>query len=851
MRSKSVLIWVGSTLLVFVAGLALWSTRGREVGSLQLPDPVHVLAPVELDEQSTLDSSTRIASAASESSKDAPPAIAASRLAGQVRVREGNEPLVGAFVRCEHDDVWSTETTDASGRFQFDFEGPVTIDRIEVAATELTASFLERLRLPIPAGGERLHDLWVTRGSTLSGRVVDLEKRAVPGAEVLGWCSAKYDPGAAPDRVATSGVDGSFSLDHVGAHFHAIAQAPGYVCHTGLKGELATAKVASGLEIVLARPGSVRGRVITEGEEPVAAASIELAERSWSSQDDTEVENVRRFMPVVARAATDIRGRFALDGLPLSRTMQSRVEHPAHPIWEGEIAAGDAEVVIQLASGHAIEGRVLAPDGSGVANALIKFRPAGTNTSTISDTSGRFRLRGLASTDKGVLFVHGDGFAAFVETGVVVDADRTTRRDVRLELGLTLAGRVIDRDEQPLAGWNIEAIGVREIELPDLRLVGQATTPEWAFGLDRVASDEQGGFRFVDLVDGEYLLRARSPELPQRKASDRARAGREDVVLRFDVDAEPGVVFVGRVTDAASGAPMREFVVSPIVRKTDHSFGPSTRVENPDGRFRLIDIEEGEIELKVEADGHAPWYSAKRSYTAGRYEFSVALSAERAVHLRAVDGRKQPIAGDFQVGFRALDGRELSMQLGSMSTTWTQLENGEMRANRLPAELIQVVFRSIEQGRDWSFDLDLRTQHDEVIEFVLDIVPLRKFRGVFAGAARGTPLDDLTRERARALFEDKKLWLIDARVEIVFEDAAGRAVARASIEPLDSGRFRTQWNRGSASAVRDELNAPLLEVPLDVEVSRLSAHAAGYAELSATVQQDSVELQTFVLIREE
>src|SRR5205085_10129009 len=95
--------------------------------------------------------------------------------------------------------------------------------------------------------------------------------------------------------------------------------------------------------------------------------------------------------------------------------------------------------------GVAIEGRVVTPEGRGVAAEIIATGAEGGGNEGEADADGRFRLPGLAPGKYDVV-ASAPGWA-YAEAQVEVAADReTTRIDLALGAGGALAGRVTALD---------------------------------------------------------------------------------------------------------------------------------------------------------------------------------------------------------------------------------------------------------------------------------------------------------------------------------------------------------------------------------------------------------------------
>jgi hypothetical protein len=169
------------------------------------------------------------------------------------------------------------------------------------------------------------------------------------------------------------------------------AQARGYARETVL-----VSPATPRLIFLLRAAVPVRGRVVRAGV-GVAGASVVATDI-----DESET---------IAELVTDQEGRFEIPGVPPDAPFLVAAEHPGFaPAARVERRPdADREIVLELGQGAAIEGRVLAPDGSGAAGAEVTVWPRGGEellsrdvygnpdyvAKARTDADGRFRVEGL------------------------------------------------------------------------------------------------------------------------------------------------------------------------------------------------------------------------------------------------------------------------------------------------------------------------------------------------------------------------------------------------------------------------------------------------------------------------
>ncbi len=246
------------------------------------------------------------------------------------------------------------------------------------------------------------------------------------------------------------------------------------------------------------------------------------------------------------QTSTDEEGRFRLSGLPSDADVDLAVRPPTRFIAPPPTRAkpGVVDLVIRLALGATISGRVVGPDGSPAKNASVSAQwksPATGRTgfgSSMLQEGGRFRIEGLA--DDAVATVNVQSWSpAGGETlrPAQVENVRAGTDDllVRLEAGVSIEGKVVYADGRPAAfSW--------------IQLARPDRPGTFANG-GQVTDAAAGTFKAAGLEPGTYLLTVMSQRGAPMGEPTRVDAPARDVRI---VVATP-VRLAGRVEGAMPG----------------------------------------------------------------------------------------------------------------------------------------------------------------------------------------------------------------------------------------------------------------------------------------------------------
>ncbi len=507
-----------------------------------------------------------------------PGAGAATERVGRLRVRvrdaEGT-PLADARVAAS---IPRQGRTPVVAEARAGDDGQATLEGLPLGVGRLTVSLpgFEKLTRTVRIRSEEhgILDLELPPGGALEGAVVDEEGAPIAGATVR---SRPEDDDAVPPWEAATDREGRFAFDTLRRGMQRLeAEAEGY--------DTTGRRVGTGeteLRLVLRRTGEVAGIVSLPDGAPAEGAQVVLAGSGvWPAR----------------RIETDAAGTFRITGVPggIYEVRASRGTTVAEPREGIHLGPGQRmQLHFRLAPGATLRGAVVrAEDDSPIAGAevlvgedALAFTPAAVRTGE----DGTFAVSGLRPVPHRVS-IHAEGYVS-----VVAEAREPGGDPARFALrrSAILAGVVVDEQDRPVAGAQVEAVGTAES------------------GGELTLSGAELAFR-------EALFHAQlEGPLPVEPSGE----------LGVTLGAVPPIPLGDGGAEGGPPAPAGSFVT------------------DSEGRFRLTGVPPGRLQLVARHPSYAPGESAPVLVTEGsvREEITIRLPAGGSIDGRVVDERGFPI----------------------------------------------------------------------------------------------------------------------------------------------------------------------------------------------------------------
>ncbi|HEX6177133.1 MAG TPA: carboxypeptidase-like regulatory domain-containing protein, partial [Thermoanaerobaculia bacterium] len=375
--------------------------------------------------------------------------------------------------------------------------------------------------------------------------------------------------------TATSGEDGTFTIEHVPEKWESV---------TARSGNLSGRRARGGsLDIRVAPTIDIRG-VIQDAKSrvPIAGAVVNIASSARLGAGSAEA------------TVSDEKGNFIIrDVAPGSYNLFAN--HPSFSFTpvSTTISARDNSMRTVAGTRRArVSGAVTAEDRTAVGGARIVALPAarrdfapnffGSNIH-MSAPDGTFTI--LAAPDEDLqIEARKKGFpVARSNTLKLAPGERKNGVVITIPAGLSVTGRVVDREGNPLSGVSVSAAESQDANTSRMMRMQRGRTED-----DLVQTSSEGTFA-LKLKEGTYDLAFRREGFaPKTVRAQRVAAAMDPI----DVTLEAGVEITGRVT--RNGVGIGDVRVSVFGDAAQESTQTSA-----DGSFRFSDLAPGSLMLSA------------------------------------------------------------------------------------------------------------------------------------------------------------------------------------------------------------------------------------------------------------
>ena len=526
----------------------------------------------------------------------------------------------------------ATATTGPDGKYQL----TVSEGQLLVAARSPDYAAQSRYVDVGPSGATA--DFSLVPGGVIEGVVLDEKtKQPVGGAEV----SARRDQPAmllaeAGGHFVNAGTDGRFRISGLRPGAYELdARGDGKISRAPTVIGVGVAEQLADVQILIGRGVSIRGKVVDDANAPVANANV------LTIGDGRGVD-----------AKTDAKGEFAIEGAsPGKHVLMARGgDHVTAGMTPVEVKDTDVTgVIVHVQRGFKIKGHVeprqqaditLEPEES--ETRLVMIAP------TATDAQGNFELG--PALGKGTLSAR----CASGDQGELAIDVTGPRAEVVIKVapGGSIAGRVVDGDNKPVAGASVSATPTGPAERTTI-VNGMVTS-----GFQTI-TNANGAYEVRGLAPGAYRLgvldRGRPLRMRKQVAPVKLAAAERKTGVELAVDRPNGVI-KGVVT-GPDGKPLADAWVS--VHQDLHSLiegamrpggGGMADDEGPPSRMVMVSAEDD--------GGSASAVPPALTDAGGRFEITGLAHSSYDVIAEAqagkLRGRAERIKPDATVNLQAL-----------------------------------------------------------------------------------------------------------------------------------------------------------------------------------------------------
>lgn len=530
--------------------------------------------------------------AESEGGKTAPsdlPRAEGARVEGRVLDRTGR-PMSGATVRLLGSDgallrvdrdLGFSVPSDSDGRFVF--ADPPAVLGLSIEANANGFASLRR-DIGIVEAGSVVGpiELILEAEITLRGTVRDPDGRPLAGVGIE-LSVAESAPGTLANAIATARTNDAGSYEVRGLRrqlYRVLASKDGFVPQLQQKTLFAvTLKPESTLDLTLEPAiASVKGRVLDDADRPIPGATV------------TAISE-----PHIVHATTTGAGEFELLGLGRGAYRATAQSGGFHPSEAREIHGGEQDVVLRVARGGSLRGRLALRGGATLDSAAVDLLQ-------LERSSGRFTLVSRALFDRGAFRAEGLAPGTYKLVITSLTARRSESDPFELQPGADIdlgtiecsrGGSVSGR----IQGSGLAAEGTLALLLGDLDASNPAARGAAFFSQETRKTSYRAGtpFRLENIAPGDYsLLILPTKGAPRTVRGIRVEDDRTTTVEDVEI-ANGGSVF-GRVLDVQGAS-----IVAETVRAKQPSGKVATTTSDSDGYFTFDALEAGEITLSLDA----------------------------------------------------------------------------------------------------------------------------------------------------------------------------------------------------------------------------------------------------------
>lgn len=591
----------------------------------------------------------------------------------------------------------SQTASDANGAFHLSGLPPGKVD-LEISAHGFATRRIAGIDISPKSEPQDLGRITLKPGVVLMGRILDMQKRAVAGAQIR---VGPADPNGAmyaleaKDPDAVSSMDGSFQIadQNEGEHVDVLVTREGYL---DLELPAAVVSGTQPLILTLKTASRVSGKILNENGQAIAGAAVNLMRTRNGAYGRREEES-------------DAEGSFLFkDVSPETYSLFVKAAGWQDATWPGVNVTEGKDVSglkIVLAPEALLEGAVTTTDGSPAIGAIVEMMVqnerfnSGQRSQATTDGSGAYQLHGLKPGATTIQVTHEQYPRLAKEIEIRSGSNHV---DFRLSGGNNVSGRVIDETGAAVAGVSVSI----------------ALQPRFV----QATSDESGIFLLKGIPDGDQHLRVEKEGM---------FAAQEDITVHVAGASVEGLTITmlsgAEISGSVTGVDA-EKLAQVIIEAYDMRSGyRQTRVDH-EGSYKLPGISPGHWHLNASLPGGGKHATGDVEIEQGMRQARLDLKFGGGIKLSGTVLR----AGEPQAALNVyVEGKEVD-SYGSSTTDFA----GRFEADGLERGVHTITVSNGSGALRYSQQVDL--QQDE--EAIVIRIPETHIRGRIIDASDGSPI---------------------------------------------------------------------------------------------------------------
>ena len=548
-----------------------------------------------------------------------------------------NKPLAGAEVVATYDRGWRNMM---SGNLEFevartDSNGEYSLETLALGAkytfgirAEGYAPIFSAESMPIERKKRR--DFQLQLGGSIKGVVTDeATSEPIEGAEVAVFVG-RMRRGTNSSAIGRTNAKGEYELSNLpaGPVLSAGFKAQGYITDSrsqwaGNQFPAIEAGKVNEVDAALKKGGSIRGRITNaKGGAPMQGVDV------------SAVTGISMFVGG-ASTVSDANGDYVLEGVA-NGDVQVVALFPGFAQVEGtaavKVEGGEVSHDVTMTEAGSVSGVVADVEGTPIEGLRVRLREkregrggwsggarrsrsvrmiqGATRGATITDTKGRFTLRGVGPGAKWIAVATGDEYVESESKPFEVEAGAVESVRIEMLKGGSLKGRVLDEDNRWLPGARVRVATLSEELAKKPKL--NAWELRGVFRGEPYVADEQGRFEFTGLKPGRLIVEATKEDYVTWYKRD-VRMQNDQHVDNYMISMKRGSIIKGRVLDlddkpienvwvgiSTSADPGRENEQENANQEDEDTVTPTNFAQTEkDGSFKIENIPAGTYSVVV------------------------------------------------------------------------------------------------------------------------------------------------------------------------------------------------------------------------------------------------------------